>query len=160
MVSEKKYLVAIGEFPKISTEVWKSLFFRFKNFEKAWKASDAEIKTARLPVNILNDFVAYRQKTDPNKVWGEYQKLGIDVRSLTDKKYPSLLKEIYNPPFLLYIKGELPDSKVPTLAVVGSRKATDYGRRITRDITRGVASEGITIISGLALGLRSTSGGP
>lgn len=69
------------------------------------------------------------------------------------KNYPALLSEIYHPPELLYYRGSLEGAEHYILSVVGTRKPSNYGLRITRDLVSAVASRGITIISGLAYGI-------
>lgn len=72
---------------------------------------------------------------------------------LNDRAYPKLLKEIYDPPQELYFLGDLrPEENYP-LAVVGTRKISNYGKQVTIDLVRNLAKSGLTIISGLALGV-------
>ena len=78
-----------------------------------------------------------------------------NIRKITlkDKEYPSLLKEISGPPEELYIKGEFTNQDKVTIAVVGTRKYTQYGKEVTFDIVGKLARLGITIVSGLARGI-------
>ena len=75
------------------------------------------------------------------------------IFSLEDDEYPKLLKNIYDPPPVLYVKGEgfSPDAK--TLAIVGTRKASHYGKEIAKKLAFELASLGITVVSGMALGI-------
>lgn len=73
--------------------------------------------------------------------------------TLQDKNYPHLLKEIYDPPEKLYFLGELKTKEKYPLAVVGTRKVSSYGKQITRSLVKTLAQAGLTIISGLALGV-------
>jgi DNA processing protein len=77
----------------------------------------------------------------------------ISKLSLESPRYPSLLLEINNPPKGIYVLGKLPS--VPSVAVVGSRRPTEYGRQVTYKLSSELASAGITIVSGLALGIDS-----
>jgi DNA processing protein len=79
-------------------------------------------------------------------------KENVSVITIKDEKYPKLLREIYNPPALLYYKGRLEEDEF-AIAVVGTRKCTSYGKQVTSEITRDLANNGITIVSGLALGI-------
>ena len=81
-----------------------------------------------------------------------FAKSGAHLVTLLDDRYPSLLKEIPDPPPYLYLKGTLPASRT-TIAVVGSRSASDYGISITSRLSRELAEQGVTIVSGLALGV-------
>lgn len=77
------------------------------------------------------------------------------IITLKDKDYPILLKEIPDPPDKLYVLGELKEEDKISLSVVGSRKYTPYGERVTREIVVPLAEAGLTIVSGLALGIDS-----
>jgi len=78
-----------------------------------------------------------------------------DIRKITlqDKEYPSLLKQIHDPPKELYIKGEIINQDKVAVAVVGTRKYTQYGKQVCFDIAGKLAKLGITIVSGLAKGI-------
>ena len=79
----------------------------------------------------------------------------VDIKKITieDKNYPTVLKEIHNPPKQLYIKGEIINQDKVAIAVVGTRKCSQYGKQVTLDITTKLAKLGITIVSGLARGI-------
>lgn len=70
---------------------------------------------------------------------------------LTDPAYPSLLKEIHDPPARLFVNGRIPDA--PMIAIVGSRRATPYGRRAAQRLARELSDAGVAIVSGLARGV-------
>ena len=70
-----------------------------------------------------------------------------------EKNYPPLLREIPDPPLQIYLKGKIPDNKRKAVAIVGTRKATGYGLKTARELARDLASQGIIIVSGLALGI-------
>ncbi len=80
-------------------------------------------------------------------------KLGVDIVPYDDERYPSLLREIYDPPIVLYVKGVLPPSDAAAVAVVGSRVCSLYGRKMAAEISRDLSSAGVTVVSGLALGI-------
>jgi DNA processing protein len=73
--------------------------------------------------------------------------------SLKDPRYPSLLKEIQNPPSRIYILGELPNEQKSRIAIVGTRKATLQGRSIAKETAEKLAEQGLVIVSGLAMGI-------
>lgn len=76
----------------------------------------------------------------------------IQTANIFQPEYPERLRQIFDPPFLLYYKGKLPEAGEGTAAVIGSRKATEYGRYVAYAIGRSLGSRGIHVISGLALG--------
>ena len=78
---------------------------------------------------------------------------GITVVRYTDAVYPARLRTIADPPPVLYVKGALTEADDKAVAIVGSRSASDYGRRVARDLARGLASFGFTVVSGMARGI-------
>lgn len=78
---------------------------------------------------------------------------GFKTIHLKDKSYPRLLKEIHDPPEVLYIKGEIKPEDELALAVVGTRKCTSYGEEVTERLVGDLVAYGLTIVSGMALGI-------
>lgn len=84
------------------------------------------------------------------------QKLGLHLITYESDDYPKILKEIYDPPLVLLAKGAWPKwEEWPWVAVVGARKATEWGKNKTREIVEGLVAEGVGIVSGLAYGIDS-----
>lgn len=149
----KEYLAAIAAFPKINTANWQKLFGYFPSLKEAWHAKTGDLIQAGLTQDFAADFSGYRSETEPGKELEKLRKHKVEIITIADEIYPKNLKEIYTPPVVLYLKGKLEERDENAIAIVGSRKATDYGKRATKDIATGLAKSGITIISGLALGL-------
>lgn len=127
----------------------------FGNFEKAWNASEQDIKNSQITEEISSRIVQMRDKIDPDKEWRRLENENISVISKNDRYYPKLLKQIPQPPHLLYVRGKLPEENRLCISVVGSRKYTSYGKQACEKIVSGLASCSINIISGLALGIDS-----
>ena len=152
-VQNLKYLVALGHFPKFGPrrlERLKNYFFDLKN---AFTASLSELKQAKIEENIAAEFIAMRPAIEPDKIWQWLKNEKIKVLTIADNNYSGLLKEIYDPPQLLYYKGKLENSQDYNIAVVGTRKFTAYGRQITEKIVSELVPNKITIVSGLAHGI-------
>lgn len=79
------------------------------------------------------------------------EKEGVELIPFTSKRYPPLLKEITDPPVVLYVKGKLP--KEPTVAVVGSRSASTQGLKLAKEVAKELVEGGVTVVSGLARGV-------
>lgn len=80
--------------------------------------------------------------------------LGAQVITIEDDDYPELLREIYDPPIALYVRGDLPKATAqPALAIVGSRRCSTYGINCAQSLSRDLAARGLTIISGMARGI-------
>lgn len=89
------------------------------------------------------------------KVLQETRAKQIRILSLFDDEYPQLLKEIFEPPLILYCRGDVEVLRRPCLALVGSRRASVYGKQVSQKLARDLASAGLGIVSGLARGIDS-----
>ncbi|RXK88691.1 DNA-protecting protein DprA [Chlorobaculum sp. 24CR] len=98
---------------------------------------------------------AWRQKAHraAEEQLARADRLGATVVTILDPAYPAHLKEIYDPPLLLFVRGNTEALSLPSLAVVGTRKATAYGKQATEFICREMAGNGYAIFSGLAYGI-------
>lgn len=82
---------------------------------------------------------------------------GVKLLPITDSDYPSRLKQIYDPPVLLYVKGQLIEADSLSVAIVGSRRANNYGRSIAERIAGDLAARGLTVVSGGARGIDTSA---
>jgi DNA processing protein len=85
------------------------------------------------------------------------EKAAAQVVPFTSLNYPARLRMIPDPPPFLYVKGEIRSEDEKCVAVVGSRSASDYGCRVARDLCRGLATLGFTVVSGMARGIDGTA---
>ncbi|NJN79799.1 MAG: DNA-protecting protein DprA [Anaerolineales bacterium] len=88
-----------------------------------------------------------------NQVWAKIEAQGIKILTWADEEYPNRLREIDQPPPILYIRGEFLPDDLFAVAIVGTRKVTAYGRQVTEEIASFLASNGVSVISGLARGV-------
>lgn len=116
--------------------------------------SDALYKRAVSSLGIRARLKA-RRDLDAARQLAEFcAESGIDIISIDDKRYPRRLAEIYMPPQLIYVKGELPDiDSLISITVVGSRECSDYGRKFANDLAYDLAKAGVFIVSGMAMGI-------
>lgn len=153
MDEEKKYWVALSTHNKIGARTFAKLYKRFKKLSYVWKARTSDLGAAGLDLGQINAVKEVIDKKDPDKEWGRLKRYGIDVITYPQDEYPKILKEIPDPPGLLYIRGKLLPTDEIALAVVGSRKFTPYGIEVTKRIVYPLAQRNLTIVSGLALGI-------
>lgn len=148
MREQSKFLNAINVLAMAKTGALAKISKYFKgDWQKAWsspKLRDFLPKDAQLARRI-----------DPDTEWKKIEKEKIELITINDKNYPKLLKHIADPPFLLYLKGTARIFNNKCFAVVGTRALSDYGRRATPYFTSALSRAGLTIISGLALGVDS-----
>ncbi|MCX6100573.1 MAG: DNA-processing protein DprA, partial [Candidatus Bipolaricaulota bacterium] len=79
--------------------------------------------------------------------------MGVRLITLVDPEYPSLLREIDDPPFALYVRGKLPVNTGCTIGIVGTRRGTQYGKLVAARLASQLALKGIIVVSGLAAGI-------
>ena len=123
----------------------------------AWNADPQTLRSAGLDRGALGNLLETRATLDLNAEMQRISALGITVVTLEHPDYPRLLREIYDPPPVLYVKGQLLAEDEWAVAVVGTRAATTYGKEAARQIAGGLARNGLTIVSGLARGIDSTA---
>lgn len=88
----------------------------------------------------------------------ELARLGGKALTLTDERYPQLLRETYDPPIVIYCLGDLTAAlSQPAIAIVGSRRCSTYGRNVAEKLSRELAERGVTVVSGLARGIDSAA---
>lgn len=151
MQEDLKYWNAINLNTRIGPARFKKLYSHFETMEEVWEADSLKLLDCGLKENEINYFLAKRKSID---VDSEFEKLlteNIELITIKDKKYPKLLKEIFNPPPALYVRGNIDIN--PSIGVVGTRKYSPYGKQAVEHIVRDLALSKITIISGLALGI-------
>jgi DNA processing protein len=154
-ISQKdtKYWVALSLFPKFGPRRFKSLREYFNDLQAAFHSDASGLRGAGIPAPLALEFISWRKNIDPDFEMEKLAREQISVVTLADAAYPPLLKEIYDAPPLLYYRGVLQTNTTLCLAVVGSRKYSAYGRRATETIAGGISRAGISIVSGLALGI-------
>jgi len=152
-----KYLVALTRFPKIGPIRFKNLINFFNSTKRIWNANFSELKQAGLEEDIITEFLEKRKEINPDAEMEQMIKYGIGAIAIEDENYPKNLCEIYDPPFILYYKGNIKCLNGFNVAVVGSRKPTVYGRQAADLIAGGLAQNGIAIVSGMAFGIDTIS---
>ena len=139
----------------------KNLFIKFKSTENILSASELEL----IETDGINKLLAQRIKRtikdrriieeETKRELERINNLKIKITSLWDSDYPELLKNIYDPPLILYYKGALSELDKFSIAIVGTRNPTEYGKLQTQKITSELVEQNITTVSGLARGIDS-----
>ncbi len=153
MNNDLKYWVAFSQNPKIGPVRFRKILKFFGNLEIAWKATLSDFQKAGIEKDIAYQILNMQKNIDPDSEMEKLEKENIKAITFLDKEYPKLLKEIHSPPALLYIKGQFKKEDKFAISIVGARKATSYGRQITYEIAYNIAKSGLTIVSGLAIGI-------
>ncbi len=127
----------------------------FGDAETAWQASAAALRESGLSEKLVQSLVETRARIDPAAVWERLEKQGIQVVTWGDEDYPRRLREISQPPPVLYVRGRLDTDDDWAVAIVGTRRVTSYGRRAAEDIAAALAHQHVSVVSGLARGVDS-----
>ncbi len=148
-----KYLIALSHFLKFGPVKIKLLKKYFPNFKTAFTAPVNEIIQAGIEEKLALEFSSKRNLIAIEKITDQLYREKINIIYPEHEQYPKLLNEIYNKPEILYYRGNLNNLNNFNIAVVGTRKYTNYGERATETIVKELVQNGLTIVSGLALGI-------
>ena len=152
-IDELKYWVAFRRVPSIGRARFLKLLSHFESMREAWHASSDALRKAGLESKSVRAISTVRSKIDPDAEIEHLQDSGVAAYTWEDEEYPALLKEIYDLPPVLFVKGKLLAEDQRGVAVVGTRRATAYGREVTSRLTSDLATSGVTVVSGLARGI-------
>jgi len=150
---ELKYLIALNSGYQFGSKTLISLLNIIESSQKIWDLSKEESKKLTVPDAVYNKICRLRSTVNPDNEFKKVSSLGAKTTTIFDDNYPKILKEIPDPPVILYYFGEFCLDDNLAIAVVGSRKYTSYGERATEKIVWGLANNKITTVSGLALGI-------
>jgi DNA processing protein len=153
MVSARAYAVLLATVPGIGPASYRRLLERFEEPRAAWLAPPAELAAAGLDRKTIERLVALRARLDPETAWRRLEALGGRVIAIEEPEYPPALREINDPPPLLFVKGTLEPQDRWAVAVVGTRRASAYGRQVAERLVADLARSGVTVVSGLAKGV-------
>lgn len=157
MSQKDKFWVGFSSISQIDSKFVLNLYKHFGDIEKAWNCSDLSFYD-RLKVSKADNFFRLRDKTNLDDVMNKVLERNLSYVTFEDEKYPALLKEIFDPPSMLYYKGDLESCNLnKTLAVVGSRRATMAAKDVLSKIINEFANTDICIVSGLAAGIDTTA---
>jgi len=152
-MTEREYLVALSSYLYFGPARIKLLIDYFGSAKSAYKAEQKSLISIGLKVERVADFIRYRNEFELKSYIDRLKKLKINFLTIKDADYPHNLVDLDSAPPVLYIKGNLEPSDSNSVAIVGTRKMTFYGKEVTEKFTKELSNLGITIVSGLALGV-------
>ena len=149
-----KFWLALSKVSAVSTRLLLSLVEHLGSPEKVFLAQEADIASVPdIGTTRSNKVVEALRKIDPDHEAELLQKRQIRFICVDEPEYPENLREIYDPPLVLYVKGHLLPGDSQSVAVVGARKATGYGRTVAFTLSEDLVRHGVTVVSGLARGI-------
>ncbi len=152
-MEEKKFWIGFNLIKGIGAVRMQGLVAHFGDLESAWNADAAELVASGLGAKLAEKVIGARKQINLDQVGARIEAQGIKILTWMDEAYPTRLKEIDQPPPVLYIRGDYLMDDLFAVAIVGTRKITPYGRQVTEEIASYLASNGITVVSGLARGV-------
>ncbi|MBI2872850.1 MAG: DNA-protecting protein DprA [Chloroflexi bacterium] len=152
-MSDLSYWVAFARIPSVGRVRFGLLEQKFGSLEAAWQASARELESAGLDRHAISAITWGRSHISPQEEIERMERAGVRAITWRDEGYPPLLREIYDLPPVLFIKGGLLPEDRRSVAVVGTRNATAYGREAATYLAGDLARNGVTIVSGLARGI-------
>jgi DNA processing protein len=161
-MDHKKYWLGLKLICGYNNKLFMSLCHHFGSAEKAWKADLNSfnrdiIKIKGFSPVLVEKLIEKKKNIDLDEEFEKVLNLGIELITVRDHSYPSLLLEIFDNPPLLFVKGGLIKKQNISIAIVGSRRASSYGKVIAEELACDLSERGITVVSGLARGIDSAT---
>lgn len=158
---DRKELACSMWFQKINYIGARTMFSLNERFGSMTKAYEAPEKNLREVLNArqFSGYKAAKYRMEPVEYMEWVETLGISYVTFGAAKYPGKLKYIPDPPYGLFVKGRLPDEEKPSVAIIGARACSEYGKVVARDFAEKLAAYGVQVISGMARGIDSIGQG-
>lgn len=150
---DMKYWLGFNLVKGIGPAKVQALLDYYGSLANAWQANEFELQKIGLDKRAITTFLKTRQEIDLDVELARLERANISLLTWETEKYPSYLREIPNPPPLIYYQGEILEQDRWAVAVVGTRRLTAYGRQVTKDLVAGLVQNNITVVSGLARGI-------
>lgn len=162
MNDDIRYWLALRRAPDTGDVNIRKLVEYFGSPQKVFRADRKSLSASGIRNNakieaLAKFFNSFSEWAAIDDELGKVNRMGARIISLSDNDYPELLKNIANPPVVLYVKGTLQKDDAQAIAVVGSRLATNYGLQQAEKLSCSLAQKGLTIVSGLASGIDSAA---
>lgn len=152
--SKSEFLIGLNLIPELTPRRTTILLDHFSSPEEMWRAPQGALSS--LPgfsAETVAKIVAQRSEQALDNELERARKLHVTILTVLDEDYPPLLRQIENPSAVLYMRGEPRIDTTRTLAIVGTRRSSRYGRMMASSLAQGLAALGLTIVSGLAIGI-------
>ena len=150
-----KYWVAFNKIPGIGRARYAALEAYFGSLETAWSAGPADLRKAGLDRRSIASIQSRRPTIDPDAVLAALSNRNVEPFTWHDPGYPDRLKQIYDRPPVIYVRGAITGQDDWGIAVVGTRNPSAYGREMAHILASELVRNGITVVSGLARGIDS-----
>jgi len=152
---DRAYWLAWSQVRGVGSVMIKRIYQAFGSMSEAWNATPSDLQEIEgIGGQTLDSIRQAQREVEPLSLLAVHEHTNLNFWTPSDRQYPQLLWEIPDPPPILYYQGHLTDwNERNTVAIVGTRNATPYGKRWTKKLVTALASRGFTIISGMAEGI-------
>lgn len=154
-MDERAYWIAFNRVPGIGPARLSALLEECGSIDAAWGAPIQSLRAAGLDRRSIESLLAARQRLDPQAELEKVLHRGYGVYCWDDDGYPNNLRSVPLAPPLLYVRGQIEARDELAVAVVGTRRVSPYGTEVARELGSNLARNGVTVVSGLALGVDS-----
>lgn len=155
-MNEKQYWVWLSRIEKVGSVKKQKLLEKYRTPKNIWNAKEEDlIETEGIGKETAKQILKKEYRIGLEKYEKYMEENNIELIHIYDEYYPEKLKELYDKPIVLYIKGDKTILNEFSLAVIGCREHTKYGEMVARDISSKIAEKGIITVSGLARGIDS-----
>lgn len=154
-MDERIYWIWISKIKSIGIKKYNILMRKYESLENLWNANRIElIKIKGTGEKVVSDLLDSKYRTDLDKYLEYMIRNKIEIISINDKRYPERLREIYDPPLVIYAKGDIRNlNNINTIGMVGGRLCSEYGKKVALELSEFLSNKEINIISGLAKGI-------
>ena len=154
---EELYWLALKLIPGLGARTSGKLLDRFRTPQSLFRASRSELENAGLTGAIAQSIASGCTFEDAAAQQEKMVQAGAELVPIGDPRYPQALREIFDPPTVLFVRGRIELMQSIMLGVVGTRRATPYGLAVAERISADLAHAGLTIVSGMARGIDTAS---
>jgi DNA processing protein len=149
--------LALSMTPGLGSRLIGKLLRQFGSPEKVFRASLTELEACQLPAAPARAITTQHARKEAEAELNRVRQLGCRLLNWSDPEYPQRLLEIYDPPPLLYVRGDVTVLNRHSISMVGTRRPTPYGNQVAERLGRDLAERGLTVVSGMARGIDSLS---
>jgi len=151
---EKRALIGLSLVPGVGPTRMRALLAHFDTPSAVFRASRSALEQVDgVGPQTAEALLTFADRAAVEKEIERAEEMGADLLSPWDDRFPDRLREVYDPPGFLWMRGTLPDGGAPMVTVVGTRRCTDYGRAQAHHFGAELARRGFTVVSGLAYGI-------
>jgi DNA processing protein len=148
-----RYWIGFNKVRGIGAARLRALLDYFGDLEIAWNATAHDLRQAGLDRRSVGNLVRAREALNLDAETDKLERAGVQLLTWDDADYPRNLRQVYNAPPVLHVRGHIDKRDEWAVAVVGTRRASVYGKEAARMVASGLAQAGVTVVSGLARGI-------